>query len=58
MRETLRELGAGQAAPSPAAETLPPSGANSLPPAEAPPQAPPTWAQEALARFLKRAGGG
>ena len=58
MRETLRELGTGEGAASAAPETLPPSAGNSLPPPEAAPEAPPTWAQEALARFLKRAGGG
>ena len=58
MRETLRELGTGEAAPSAAPQTLAPSAGNSLPPGEVEPQAPPTWAQEALARLLKRAGGG
>lgn len=57
MRETLRELGAGEPAATAAADTLGASAANSLPAAEAAPQPPPTWAQEALARLLKRAGG-
>jgi HEAT repeat protein len=57
MRETLRELGEGDAAPAAVPETLPASVASTLPPVEAPPQARPTWAQEALARLLKRTGG-
>jgi hypothetical protein len=57
MRETMRELSAGDAPAAPAPEQLSPTAGNSLPPEEAQPQAPPTWAQEALARLLKRTGG-
>lgn len=57
MRETLRELGTGEAATPAVSEPLSQPAASTLPPGEARPQAQPTWAQEALARLLKRAGG-
>jgi HEAT repeat protein len=56
MRQAVRELQAGGGAEDPKDE-LSPSFETALPPADAPAAHPPTRAQEALARLLKRTGG-
>ena len=56
MRQTLRELGAG-GGPDDAENELSPAFETALPPADTSAPSTPTWAQEALARLLKRTGG-
>ena len=56
MRQTMRELQAGGGSDD-AKDELSPSFDTALPPPDAPAASPPTWAQEALARLLKRTGG-